>query len=407
MIISPPRTHWLGVFVLFLAGLVAAMQFAKVSPVMTTVAKELALSPVWAGLAVSILGLVGVLFAISVGAVVSSIGFVRGLRFALFGGGIIAIIGSFAPSGALFLVSRFAEGFSHLFIVVCAPALMAAISTPRDKPIALAIWGCFFGLGFAIVSVIAPSVVPQFGWRGLLLGHGLAMLLIGVAVHLVLKQTALNNANDNKPNLAKIWASHGEVFRSGAPLLLALTFCAYTILFLAVLTFLTQFLITGMNWPAADVGQFLAIASAVTLLFTLLAGVLVRWGVTLRQGFASAFLGLAATALMVFMQQPDVTVMMLSVLLMMACFGLLPGFAFANIPTIAKSPSQAALTYSAIALFGNVGTFFGTPTFAAAHQYYGWNGGAIFVAVVCLVGVGLAFALASAVTRETHALHTL
>jgi MFS transporter, DHA1 family, inner membrane transport protein len=394
-----PRTHWLGVFTLFVAGLMAAMQFSKMSPVMSIVSDELAFSPIWAGLAVSILGLVGVVFAIIVGAIVNLVGWERGIRYALFGGGIVAVAGAFATTPTLFLLSRLLEGFSHLFIVVCAPGLMSFMATPKDKPIALAIWGCFFGLGFAIMSIIAPQLVPLIGWRGLFMGHGLAMILVGFAVRAILQRHVLDHQVTTTINFSSILASHSAVFKSGAPLLLALTFCAYTIQFLAVLTFLTLFLQIEMKWADASVGQFMAFASAITLAFTLLGGWLVRKGITLMQGFGGSFAALAAASFVVFSLRPDGGLLIASIMVMMASFGLLPGLAFANVPRIASQPKDAALTYSAFALFGNVGTFLGTPIFAAAYQSFNWQGGSAFVIVICVVGSIFTYFLAQASKR--------
>jgi predicted MFS family arabinose efflux permease len=396
------RTNWLAIAVLFCAGLLAAMQFAKMAPIMPVVASDLNLTPIVAGLTVSILGLVGVVFAIAVGAVVNAIGLWRGMRLAMLAGAAVALLGALAPGSGFFLLSRFCEGFSHLLIVVCAPALMAGFATAEDKPIALALWGCFFGLGFAIVSLVQQPVVTAFGWRGFLVVHGLAMLAIAAAIHgLAPRQTDVGRPIA-VPSLRAIAFTHLKVFRSGAPLLLALVFCAYTILFLAVLTFLTGFLNADMAWPADQVGRFLAFASVTTLCFTLLAGVVLRWGVTALQGYTISFAGLAAAALVVFVLQPGRVPMMAAILVMMAAFGLLPGLTFASMPRVAETPERAALGYSAIALFGNAGTFLGTPIFAALKQTTGWAGIALFIVATCAAGIGIAAVLSRSINSEVR-----
>jgi predicted MFS family arabinose efflux permease len=400
---SPVTTKWLAVTVLFCAGLVAAMQFAKVAPVMGDVSGALGLNPVMAGLAVSILGLVGILFAVTVGAVVAAIGLKRGLLIALFGGGAISLAGAFAPDAISFLLSRLLEGVSHLFIVVCAPALMAAVASPKDRPVALSIWGCFFGLGFAIVSFAAPTLVGMSSWRGLMVMHGCLMLAVGVAVSIVMQGTAYSDEVKPFPRLASIVETHVAVFKSGAPLLLALTFMSYTILFLALLTFLTVYLDEVFKWSAERVGQFMALASFIPLVTTLFSGFLVRNGIGLFTGLSLAFAGLGVTSTIVFGIMPGVSVAVPAILLMMACFGLMPGFVFASVPSVGTTPQLAALTYSAIALFGNAGTFLGTPVFAWARELAGWWGGAVFVIIMCVAGTALAALVARMIARtEGH-----
>ena len=389
------RTDWFTVFALFIAGLAAAMQFAKLSPVMGAVANEFSLGLVTAGLTVSMIGIVGVIFAISAGALVAAIGLKRGLLIGLFGGAVIAAAGSFAPDGNAFLVSRFLEGFSHLLIVVCAPALMSAHASERDQPMVLALWGCFFGVGFAITSAMAPGIVGAAGWRALMQSHAALLGCTGVLAAVALARSGHQDTRKALPNFAGLINTHVAVYRSGAPLLLALCFCAYACLFLAVLTFLGQFLMDAQQWSLARTGNFLAGASFVTLVFTLFAGWLVRRGVTAFAGLTAAFVTIACSALGVFALQLNGAWLVACMVSLMAGFGLIPGFIFANVPTVAPTPARAALAYGAIAQFGNVGSFAGTPVFAAAYQGMGWPGGAVFVVSAAVVGLGLALLLRS------------
>ena len=389
------RTDWFTVFALFIAGLAAAMQFAKLSPVMGAVANEFSLGLVTAGLTVSMIGIVGVIFAISAGALVAAIGLKRGLLIGLFGGAVIAAAGSFAPDGNAFLVSRFLEGFSHLLIVVCAPALMSAHASERDQPMVLALWGCFFGVGFAITSAMAPGIVGAAGWRALMQSHAALLGCTGVLAAVALARSGHQDTRKALPNFAGLINTHVAVYRSGAPLLLALCFCAYACLFLAVMTFLGQFLIDAQQWSLARTGNFLAGASFVTLVFTLFAGWLVRRGVTAFAGLTAAFVTIACSALGVFALQLNGAWLVACMVSLMAGFGLIPGFIFANVPTVAPTPARAALAYGAIAQFGNVGSFAGTPVFAAAYQAMGWPGGAVFVVSAAVVGLGLALLLRS------------
>ena len=383
------KTDWFAVLSLFAAGLVAAMQFAKVSPIMDMIGADLHLDLVSTGFAVSILGIVGVLFAISIGTIVSSIGLRRGILIALYGGGLIAGLGSIAPNGTLFLASRLCEGFSHLLIVICAPALMASHATARDKPIALALWGCFFGMGFAIASAAAPRIIPLWGWRGFLFGHASLMVAVGLVVMIALRRSNHNESTGALPKLHTLIHAHVNVYRSGSPLLLALTFCCYTILFLAVLTFLGRYLVEARHWSLDQAGTFQALVALISLGFTLSAGFMIRFGVSLFMGVTTAFGVLAISAVAVFTDQLPEATLIPTMIVMMASFGLLPGFVFASVPSVAPTAFLTTLTYGAIAQFGNVGTFLGTPIFAAAYKSFGWNGGALFVGTVALIGIAL------------------
>ncbi|MDP8998203.1 MAG: MFS transporter [Pseudomonadota bacterium] len=400
------KTDWLAVLALFAAGLVAAMQFAKVSPIMDVIGVDLHLSLVAAGFAVSILGMIGIVFAISMGNIVGSLGLRRGILVALIGGSLIAVLGSAAPNGVTFLISRLCEGFSHLLIVICAPALMAAHANSRDRPIALALWGCFFGLGFAITSAVAPHIVPLWGWRGLLLSHASLMMLVALLIIFTVRPLDVDKGHGNLPRLQTLIQAHVNVYRSGPPLLLALTFCCYTILFLAVLTFLGRYLIEARHWSISQTGAFQALVALISLGFTLSAGFLIRLGVSLFVGVTTAFTLLALSGVALFTDVMPELSLIPTMLLMMASFGLLPGFVFASVPTMAPTPFLTSLTYGAIAQFGNVGTFLGTPIFAAAYKSFGWNGGAVFVGMVGLIGIVLTAKLRHSIHRAQTYIET-
>jgi MFS transporter, DHA1 family, inner membrane transport protein len=394
--IHSERTNWLAILTLFCAGLMGAMQFAKLSPVMQEAAAEFGASKLMAGLFVSVLGLVGVFFAIAVAAIANAAGIARSLRFASFGGGAVALLGAFAPDTYTFLAGRILEGFSHLFIVVCTPALMANLATPKDKPLALALWGCFFGAGYVITSAAAPSIIETNGWRAMLVAHAVIMLLVAIAVSFVTWRIA----DERAPlSFGAVFRRHGQVLTSGAPLLLALTFLAYTIQFLAVWTFLVVYF-KELNWTPQQIGIALAIAPLLSLVFTLLAGVLVRSGLGIATGFVAVFTTLATSTVVVFVGSSTLPILFIALAVMMACFGLLPGLAFANMPQIAPTSEQATLAYSAIALFGNLGTFLGTPILAYLHGSGGWQSVTLGLVLMSLLGIGFAIALSRAVSHD-------
>ena len=403
--LAASRTHtdWPVIAVLFTAGLVAAMQFGKVAPIMGEVQQAFGLDLVGAGFAVSILGLIGLVFGVAAGAVVASIGFKRALMIALFGGAAMASIGAVAPNGAVFLATRLAEGFSHLLIVVAAPALMTAHSTRKDTPFVLAIWGCFFGFGFGIMSLVAPEIVALGGWRALLGAHAVAVALTGVALVLALARSGYREATFPLPKFSGLIAAHATLYRSGAPLILAVLFAVYTLPFLAVLTFLGRYLVEVQGWSAAATGSFIAGMTLVNLAATLSVGALVRWGVTLKFAMIVSFVVLASSIAAIFLLQPNNTAVIALTIIAMIAFGMMPGYVFVTVPEVAPDAAKGAMTYGGLAQFGNIGTFAGTPLFAFAYGQAGWPGGTAFVVAVCVSGIAATIALVAALKKPEPA----
>lgn len=393
------QTDWLVIGVLFAAGLVAAMQFAKVAPVMGNVQSAFDLGLVGAGFSVSILGLTGLVFGVAAGAVVAATGLKRALFIALFGGALMAALGAAAPNGPVFLASRLAEGFSHLLVVVAAPALMTAHAAQKDRPFVLALWGCFFGFGFGIMSLVAPSIVAVGGWRTLLGSHAAATGLTGMALVWALARSGYGEATFPLPKFSQLVAAHAALYRSGPPLLLAVLFATYTMPFLAMLTFSGRYLIEVQGWSTAGTGAFIAAMTVINLAATLSVGALVRRGMTLKQAMTGAFLALGAGSATLFLSGAGDTMLILAMITIMIAFGLMPGFVFVTVPEVAPGSSRAAMTYGGIAQFGNLGTFSGTPLFAFFYGQAGWLGGTVFMLLVCLAGMAATLTLVAALKK--------
>ncbi len=393
------KTDWLVIGVLFTAGLVAAMQFGKVAPVMGDVQVAFGLGLVGAGFAVSILGLIGLIFGVAAGAVVAAIGLKRALYIALFGGAMMAAIGAVAPNGALFLATRLAEGFSHLLVVVATPALMTAHSSRKDMPFVLAIWGCFFGFGFGIMSLVAPEIVAAGGWRSLMGAHAVAVALTGVALVMALARSGYREDTFPLPKLSGLIEAHQKLYTSGAPLLLAVLFAAYTMPFLAVLTFLGRYLVNVQGWSTGATGSFIAGMTLVNLAATLAVGAMVRWGVKLKPAMIASFTVLGLSCAAIFLGGLGDAGIIAATIIAMIAFGMMPGYVFVTVPDVAPTQARAAMTYGGIAQFGNLGTFSGTPLFAFAYGQAGWPGGMVFVSLVCLAGIAATIALVAAMNK--------
>jgi MFS family permease len=392
------QTDWLIQAIVFCAGLVAAMQFAKLAPIMGDVQSAFGLDLVGAGFAVSIVGIIGLIFGVAAGAIVAAIGLKRALTLALFGGAAFAALGALAPSGPLFLATRLGEGFSHLLVVVSGPALMTAHAARKDYGIVLAIWGCFFGFGFGIMSLIAPMIIAAGGWRTLLFVHAASVLAAGLALQLALMRSGFKEETKPLPRAADFIAAHKRLYQSGRPLLLAMLFAAYTLPFLAVLTFLNRYLVDVSGWSAEAAGSFIAAMTVINLLATLATSLLVKWGISLRLGMALSFLLLATSVAAIFVGGFGNIGVITATIMAMIAFGFMPGYVFIAVPDIAPTTDQAAMTYGGIAQFGNLGTFGGTPLVAFAYGFAGWSGAAIAIALICIVGVVLTFA----VTRQVR-----
>ena len=104
------------------------------------------------GFMVSLVGFVGILFGVAAGLLVARIRYRRALSAALWMGAAVSAVQALLPALPWMLAVRVLEGVSHLAIVVAAPTLIAQLCAPKDRGLALTLWGTFFGVAFAILA---------------------------------------------------------------------------------------------------------------------------------------------------------------------------------------------------------------------------------------------------------------
>jgi MFS family permease len=359
------RTDWRLIGLLFLTGLFAAAQFAKISLTLVDLGR------IYPGaalpFAVSALSVAGILFGVAAGMIVAQFGARRVLLVALAGASVISLSQSVLPSFQIFMGLRIVEGFSHLAIVVAAPTLMAAVSTPRDVSVAMGLWGTFFGVGFAGAAAVIPLLEgPSQSY----IAHGaFGLVLMGALWPLSPRGLARGVWEGN------VLARHVAIYGSPRMVAPALGFLWHTIMFLGLLTFLPKVL-------GAWTGPVLPL---VALIGTFGAGWLARWYAPksiLLMGFSLTSVGF----LMVLIAPEPARVWIVMALFVIV--GLVPGASFANVPALNKDPADQARANGAIAQLGNIGTAASTPLFAAALMF-GFNGLAVAAIVISAVGCGL------------------
>ena len=340
------RTDWRLIGLLYLVGLFAAGQFAKIALTLDALAIKYPGSAV--PFAVSAVSLAGILFGVTAGMVVARFGARTVLLTALFAAAFSSVAQSWLPEFPLFMSLRVFEGFCHLAIVVASPTLMAAVSRGRDVPIAMGLWGTFFGVGFAA----AAAVIPLFdGASEVYFAHGVfGFVLLNLLWPLVPR------GQDRVLWDGNIIAKHIAIYSSPRLVAPALSFFWHTVMFLGLLTFYPNFL---GAWTAP-------ILPLLALVGTFGAGWLARWFLPrdiLLVGFGASILLLGLGLLV-----PDALHVWV-VMAAMIVIGLVPGASFANVPALNLNGADRARANGAIAQLGNIGTATSVPLFASVLSY--------------------------------------
>ncbi|MEL6946481.1 MAG: MFS transporter, partial [Pseudomonadota bacterium] len=132
------------VFILWLAGLGAAAQFAKIAVPFAAIRATFPNSGDEIGWLLSLISLLGAVFGLIVGDVVGRLGAKRVLVFGLGVGAVISLGQAGGLSFTMLVVSRLFEGASHMAIVVAAPTLISTLCPSRYTGVAMTLWSTFF-----------------------------------------------------------------------------------------------------------------------------------------------------------------------------------------------------------------------------------------------------------------------
>lgn len=373
------------VLLLWLAGLGAAAQFAKIAvPFADFHALYPGVGPSF-GWLLSMISVVGILLGLTAGVLAAKFGYVKLLVLGLVLGAAVSFWQALLPSFPAMLASRLIEGFSHLSIVVVAPTLIAQISSDRLRGMAMTLWSTFFGVAFAVVAWVGLPFAATHGVNGLLSMHAFFMLMVASFLLLAFRRFDLNLPISDAPmNMISILRQHIRAYRSPNISAPAIGWLFYTLTFVALLAIIPATL--PLDSRATIVGV-LPLISIATALF------LVSWLLSLMSATSIVTIGFALAASVVLLTFTGLSTSMIFISLF-AVLGLIQGASFAAIVQLNTSAEDRALANGAMAQMGNLGNALGTPILLAILSVSGITGLLLTICVLYLAG-GLAHVLLS------------
>ena len=362
---SQPPSDWFLILLIFVIGLNAAAQVIKISLTLHPLSIEFNRSLPEISILVSLVGLISILFGLVTGNIVATFGARRVMLIALLIGAFTSLLEALLPQILLMSILRLIEGFSHLALVVAAPAMLAHVANDRDRPIAMALWATFFGMAFAIGTVIVPKLLAWGGLQLLFASHGFFLLILTLLL-------AWRAPYSKKMSLnLKFLSTHFTTYSTPELCTPGLGFVFYTFIYVAFLTFLPD-VVSHQSW------QFWL--PLLSLTATLLAGWLARFLNVLTislTGFSMIVAGGFAV----------LANFELAIWIMFIGLGLVPAAQFAMIPALNVSEADRAIASGAIAQMGNIGTASGTPVFAILIVWGGPN----YLLLSILIAAGTGF----------------
>lgn len=371
---SPPSSGQLRaivtVLLLWLAGLCAAMQYAKIGVPFTQFEAMYPAAGARIGWLLSLVSLIGAIFGMTAGIAVTGFGLRRSLLVAMLLGaamsGLQSMLGDLGP----LLLSRVVEGLSHLVMVIAAPTLIAQISPPGLRSFFMTLWATFFGVAYALMSWLGMDFIADHGIPALFRLHAVLMLGVAAALWLLLP-SGPRGMKVELPSLSRIVETQLRAIRS--PFIAAPGFgwLFYTLTFVSLLAILPGLFPENRRSFVTGTLPLFSIATSLLLVPPLL-----RWlppTKVVMAGFACAALGATGLLLPV---DPG-----LAASVLFCGLGLVQGSSFAAVPALNQSAADRALSNGLMAQSGNLGNLLGTPVLLVLQAQTGQTG--LVMAILC------------------------
>jgi MFS family permease len=371
---------WRAVLLLYGFGVLAAAAFGKIGPISVQLQAELGMSLGQVGWALSVVNAVTAVFGMTAGYGVNR----AGPRRALIGGlavmGLAGIGGAVVRDVTFLLVTRVIEGVGYLLVVVAAPTLIARMTTGRQRLTALALWGTFVPIGLALSSAAGGLVAADGQWR--------LWLMVAAVALLVAAGTAVVVGSTTGPGVPAEVPRHevsGGSARFGRAALLAFGFGTVTLLTVAVIGLFPTFLTEARGVSTAAAGSLTAMVSLAAVPGGLLAGWLLRRGVSGRWLLTSAVL-MPLGGLVAFVVGDTVSVITFGAALMGLANGLLASVVFTAVPAVAASPADVDMVNGLVAQLGALGSLVGPPLFTAFVGAGRWSSAPVLITFWIFLG---------------------
>lgn len=363
------------ILLLWLAGLGAAGQFAKIAVPLGEFGALYPNAGSGLGWLLSLISIVGIFLGMTAGIFAAKFGYVRLLIIAMLLGAAVSIWQAQTPSFTAMLISRLIEGFSHLIIVVVAPTLIAQVASDGFRAMVMALWSTFFGVAFAIVAWFGLPLISSHGVASLLLGHGAFMGVLAGLLAVAFRIFELHMPSSDAPlSVRIILRQHVSAYRSPYISAPALGWLFYTLTFVAILAILPSILPAN----AGLVGLLPLISIAASLV---LVPYLLRFtsAVNLVIG---GFISATVIIVLILIGLPAAVAFMG----LFAVLGLIQGASFVSVTQLNTSTNDRALANGTMAQMGNLGNTIGTPLLLAILVHFGMTGLLVTICTLYVFG---------------------
>lgn len=384
------RKKFLLILFLWLSGIVAGMQFAKFSSTINLIQTEVGINPLYSGWLLSSLGIIGIVFGVTSGVIVSRFSPLKMVVAFLWWAAVASLLQALFSQPSAMLTVRILEGFSQLILVSAAPTALLKVTPKRYQTLVMTFWGTFFGVAFLVMNILQGPIIQWGGWKAIFYSHALFSAGVALVLSLFLRTDSTSEDADQPAkahNKFSFISQHTAVYKEMGSLFPGLLFGCHTLMYLVFLTYIP--IRFNQSYPEELLkSNFLLISMPLfSLVGTFLSGIVLnkiqKSPLILIQYAFGTMIGLCV--LIIFNSGVIFFLIVASSILM--CAGVLQGAIFATIPYLSDDSTIHAYANGTITQMGNIGTTVGAPVFSTLLTYFGWNVAFVLPMLSSLAGI--------------------
>ena len=382
------QTQWPIVWVAFGAGIVAATHIGKLPPALPEIRLALDAGLVTGGWIASMISCTGFALGLVAGSLADRLGQRQVLIFGLLAMTAGSLLGAFAQSGEVMLLSRFIEGVGYTSVTITGAGMITHVTAAGDRKWALGIWSSYVPVGFSVMLIAGALVLEAWGWRTLwLISSGITVVWAGIVWKATLgwqRQSGNVAMTSMLNNVTRCLASPGALLAAGC-------FALYASQHISMMAWLPSYMreVYGFSTLVA------AVVPAVVLMFNAIGNWVSAWamgrGVSIWSLLAVGAIGMGLSQIGIFSAfLPDTARLGFAVLF--GIFGgMVPAAALGSVAIYTPSPSQIGTMNGLMVMGTSTGMLFGPPAVAAMRAVMGnWNDVVWLMVSLATVGVILA-----------------
>jgi len=387
--VSP--TAWMILAVIFFSGLAAPLNQFKAPPVLQEVTQALGVTLGAGGWLMAVFSMIGMALALPSGFILGRLGVKRSGLLALTCLLMGCLCGALAQSMGAMLLSRILEGMGMCLMSIVAPTALAAWFPPERRGLAMGVWGTWVPFSSILAFAAAGTITSLFGWRGMWWVSLVYTALVSAMFFLLFRMPE-KSASPESPSsgIRREWEGMRAVLQKADPWRLAISFACYNALIVALISFMTPYLMQERGFTS-DEARFWVTCLIVVNMLAVLGGGLLSDALATRKKCILASHGVLALV-MLFYFQPGHNVVAV-MLLVAGVSGLVVTPSLSAAPEVVRRPEDAGRALSILAVGTNGGMFFGPATYGMIVDSAGWHATVWFSVPVMILGFIAAWGL--------------